>query len=65
MLPAYRRRGLGRELALMALEFARGAGYRKVRGLLPAGNEPALSFFGEIGALAQVLGRGMQYELPL
>jgi putative acetyltransferase len=65
LLPSARRRGVGRELALMALEFARNAGYRKVRGTLPQGNEAALSFFSEIGALAQVVGGGMQYELPL
>jgi putative acetyltransferase len=65
LLPAARGKGSGRELALMALEFARNAGYRKVRGTLPAGNEAALSFFSEIGALAQVVGAGMQYELPL
>ena len=34
-------------------------------GTLPPGNEAALSFFGEIGALAPVVGAGMQYELPL
>ncbi len=65
LLPATRRQGAGRELALMALEFARTAGYRKVRGTLPEGNEAALSFFSEIGALAQIVGGGMQYELPL
>ena len=63
--PSARRRGIGRELALMALEFARNAGYAKVRGTLPAGNEAALAFFSEIGALAQVVGGGMQYDLPL
>ncbi len=65
LLPAARRQGTGRELALMALEFARTAGYSKVRGTLPSGNEAALAFFSEIGALAQVVGGGMQYELPL
>ena len=65
LLPATRRQGAGRELALMALEFARTAGYTKVRGTLPSGNEAALSFFSEIGALAQIVGGGMQYELPL
>ena len=65
LLPATRRRGAGRELALMALEFARTADYTKVRGTLPADNEAALSFFSEIGALAQIVGGGMQYELPL
>jgi putative acetyltransferase len=65
LLPSARRQGIGRELALMALDFARAAGYGKVRGTLPAGNEAALLFFSEIGALAQVVGPGMQYELPL
>ena len=65
LLPTARRKGIGRELALMALEFARNAGYAKVRGTLPAGNEAALAFFSEIGALAQVVAGGMQYELPL
>ncbi len=65
LLPSSRRQGIGRELALMAFDFARSAGYKKVRGTLPAGNEAALSFFSEIGALAQVVGGGMQYELPL
>ena len=65
LLPSARRKGIGRELALMALEFARNAGFAKVRGTLPAGNEAALAFFSEIGALAQVVAGGMQYELPL
>ncbi len=65
LAPSARRQGIGRELALMALEFARGAGYLKVRGTLPPGNEAALSFFSEIGALAQAAGAGLQYELPL
>lgn len=65
LLPGARRKGIGRELALMALDFARGAAYSRVCGTLPPGNEAALSFFSEIGALAQVVGQGMQYELPL
>ncbi len=65
LLPSARRQGIGRELALMAFDFARSTGYKKVRGTLPAGNEAALSFFSEIGALAQLVGGGMQYELPL
>jgi len=65
LLPSARRQGIGRELALMALEFARVAGYAKLRGTLPRGNEAALLFFSDIGALAQVVGAGMQYELPL
>lgn len=65
LLRATRRKGVGRELALMATEFARSAGYQKLRGTLPKGNEPALSFFSDIGSLAQVVGQGMEYELPL
>ncbi|MBI1885162.1 MAG: GNAT family N-acetyltransferase [Chloroflexi bacterium] len=65
VLAAYRRRGIGRELALMAMEHARAQGCEKLRGTLPAGNEAALSFFSEMGALAQAAAGGMQYELPL
>src|SRR5687768_15399815 len=65
LLRAARRKGVGRELALMATDFARAVGYQKLRGTLPEGNEPALSFFSDIGSLAQVVGQGMAYELPL
>jgi ribosomal protein S18 acetylase RimI-like enzyme len=65
LLPDARRLGIGRWLALMAFEFARAAGYSKVRGTIPEGNEAALSFFSGIGALAQIVGGGMQFELPL
>lgn len=65
LLPEARGKGLGRELALMATDFAREAGYQKLRGTLPPDNEPALSFFSEIATLAQVVGEGMEYELPL
>jgi RimJ/RimL family protein N-acetyltransferase len=65
VLPSFRGQGVGRELALMALEFARGKGYGKVRGRIPAGNEAALSFFSSIGALVPRVGRGLRYELPL
>jgi len=65
LLPTARREGRGRWLALMAVDFARAAGYAKVRGTVPAGNEAALSFFSEIGALAQVVAGGMEYDLPL
>ena len=37
LLPA-RGKGIGRWLALMAVDFARAAGYTKVRGTLPAGS---------------------------
>jgi ribosomal protein S18 acetylase RimI-like enzyme len=65
VLKEYRRRGIGRELALMALELARQRGYRRLRGTIPEGNEAALSFFGELGSLAQAVGGGIRYELPL
>jgi putative acetyltransferase len=65
LLPSARHQGKGRWLALMAIDFARAAGYAKARGTVPAGNQAALSFFSEIGALAQVIGEDMEYELPL
>ena len=65
LLPSARRKGIGRELALMATDFARRLGYAKLRGTLPKDNEPALSFFSDIGTLATIVGRGMHYELPL
>jgi ribosomal protein S18 acetylase RimI-like enzyme len=65
LLPEARRRGIGRELALMATDFARSAGYNRLRGIIPRDNEPALSFFSEIASLARVVGQGMEYELPL
>jgi RimJ/RimL family protein N-acetyltransferase len=65
VLPKFRRRGVGTQLALAAMEHARRLGARRLRGTIPPDNEPALSFFGELGALAQAVGRGMQYELPL
>ena len=65
LLPEARGKGAGRELALMATEQAREAGYKRLRGLIPKDNEPALSFFSEIASLAQMVGEGMEYELPL
>jgi len=65
LVPSVRRKGIGRELALMATDFARRLGYAKLRGTLPKDNEPALSFFSDIGTLATIVGQGMQYELPL
>ena len=65
LLPEARRKGIGRELALMATDHARTLGYKRLRGLIPKQNEPALSFFSDIGSLAQMVGQGMQYELPL
>ncbi len=62
---AYRRRGIGTDLARLGIEFAREAGYSKLRGTIPATNEPALSFFGAIGPIAQIEGGNMRYELPV
>src|SRR2546428_211436 len=64
LVSSARRKGIGRELALMATDFARRLGYAKLRGTLPKDNEPALSFFSDIGRLATIVGQGMQYELP-
>lgn len=65
VLSAHRRRGIGRELALMAMDYARRRGCPRLRGTLPPGNDAALRFFSEMGALAAAVGGGMQYELPL
>jgi RimJ/RimL family protein N-acetyltransferase len=65
LVASARRKGIGRELALMATDFARRLGYAKLRGTLPKDNEPALSFFSDIGTLATIVGQGMHYELPL
>lgn len=66
VLPQHRGQGIGTDLALMAVDFARAKGYRKVRGTIPPGNEAALSFFSSIGALVpHVAGPDMRYELPL
>ena len=60
-----RGKGLGRDLAVMGTEFATAAGYKSLRGIIPEGNEPALSFFGDFASMAQIVGQGMEYELPL
>lgn len=65
LMPDARGKGMGRELAAMATEFAREAGYKRLRGIIPDGNEPALSFFGDFASIAQIVGQGMEYELPL
>ena len=65
LLPGTRGKGIGRELALMATDHARTAGFHKLRGIIPKENEQALSFFSEIASLAQMMGQGMEYELPL
>lgn len=63
--PDYRRRGLATDLAEALLEFAREKGYRRIRGRLPDGNEPALSFLSSIGAMVPLRNPNMTFELPL
>ncbi len=65
LLPEARGKGIGRELAVLATGFAREAGFKRLRGIIPEGNEPALGFFGDFGSIAQIVGQGMEYELPL
>ena len=65
LLAEARGHGHGRELAVAGTEFAKDAGYKRLRGIIPEGNEPALAFFGDFGSIAQIVGQGMEYELPL
>ena len=63
--PDHRRRGLATDLADELLAFAREKGYRRIRGRLPEGNEPALSFLSEIGAMVPLRNPSMTFDLPL
>jgi len=65
VLPDYRRKGLATELADDLIAFARDKGYRRIRGRLPDGNEPALSFLSAIGAMVPLRNPEMSFELPL
>ncbi|MDW8046190.1 MAG: GNAT family N-acetyltransferase [Chloroflexota bacterium] len=65
VLPDFRRRGIGTALAEELLEFARERGYKRIRGRLPEGNEPALSFLSSIGAMVPLRNPDMRFELPL
>jgi RimJ/RimL family protein N-acetyltransferase len=65
VLPENRRRGLATQLGECVLDFAREAGYKRVRGRLPANNEPALSFLSALGALVPLQNPEMRFELPL
>lgn len=65
VLPDYRRKGLATELADELIAFARDKGYRRIRGRLPDGNEPALSFLSAIGAMVPLRNPEMSFELPL
>jgi GNAT superfamily N-acetyltransferase len=65
VLPDHRRRGIATDLAEAILEFARQRGYKRIRGRLPEGNEPALSFLSSIGAMVPLRNPNMRFELPL
>ena len=62
--PEHRRRGLATDIAEELVEFAREHGYRRIRGRLPDGNEPALSFLSSIGAMVPRRNPNMSFELP-
>ncbi len=65
VLPDHRRRGIATELADELLELARKRGFRRIRGRLPEGNEPALSFLSAIGGMVPLRNPDMTFELPL
>ncbi len=65
VLPEHRRKGLATTVAEEILEFARERSYRRIRGRLPEGNEPALSFLSSIGAMVPLRNPDMSFELPL
>ena len=60
-----RRKGYATRLAEASLAFARERGYRGIRGQLPEGNEPALSYLSAIGAMVPLTNPGAHFELPL
>ncbi len=61
----HRRQGHGAALADEALAFARVRGYRRIKGRLPEGNDPALSFLSSVGALVPLTNPGAHFELPI
>ncbi len=63
--PEHRRRGLATGIANELVDFARENGYQRIRGRLPDGNEPALSFLSAIGAMVPLRNPNMSFELPL
>ena len=65
VLPDHRRRGIATELAEELLALARERGFRRIRGRLPDGNEPALSFLSAIGGMVPLRNPDMTFELPL
>jgi GNAT superfamily N-acetyltransferase len=65
VLPDQRRQGIATALGTDLLDFARETGYKRVRGRLPEGNEPALAFLSGLGALAPLQNPELRFELPL
>lgn len=65
VLPEHRRGGVATAIGSSLLDFAREAGYSRVRGRLPDGNEPALAFLSGLGALVPLQNPEMRFELPL
>jgi RimJ/RimL family protein N-acetyltransferase len=63
--PAHRRQGHGTDLAEAALSFASEHEYKRIRGQLPEGNEPALSYLSAIGALVPLTNPGSSFILPV
>ena len=63
--PNHCRGGLAWDLAGAFFDLARERGYRRIRGRLPEGNEPALSFLSSIGAMVPLRNPNMTFELPL
>lgn len=59
-----RRKGYATMLAESALAFAREVGYHQIRGQLPEGNEPALSYLSAIGGMVPFTNPGTLFELP-
>lgn len=62
---SHRRRGIGTELARVGTEYAKSAGFAKLRGTIPGNNQGALSFFSAVGPIVHLEGGGMGYELPV
>lgn len=65
VLPDHRQRGIATQLAEELLALARERGLRRIRGRLPEGNEPALSFLSAIGGMVPLRNPDMTFELPL
>lgn len=63
VLREFRLRGIGRELAQVAVDYARELGYEAAHGYIPEENEEALSFFSAVAPLVQVQSGRFHFEL--